>query len=239
MGEYKGRAKQELLAGLERGFQSPFIGQNLPAADSGVRNSAVLVLFGTLDSVLSAGATGGEFGDPASAPVAADLDVLLTMRSNGLKNHAGQIAFPGGGVEAGDADRAATALREANEETGLDPSGVDVLGYLPDAHIPVSNYLVTPVLGWWRLPSDIAADAQESIEVFRVPVAELLDPKARGTSVLTHNGRSMRGPAFQLGPQFGGHIVWGFTAMLLAGIFDTVGWTQPWDQERTFPITRG
>ena len=230
MATNSGLAKQQLLAGLERGALPSFEGLAVPAPDSDVRNSAVLILFGELDSVPAA----------ADAPpyFAPDLDVLLTRRSSGLRNHAGQIAFPGGGVEETDVDRAATALREACEETGLDPSGVDVLGALPDAHIPVSNYLVTPVLGWWRLPSEVAADRQESVEVFRVPVAELLDPVARGTSRLVYQGRTMRGPAFQLGPQFGGHVVWGFTAILLSGIFEAVGWEQPWDRERIFEVSR-
>lgn len=196
------------------------------------RDSAVLMLFGALDEIPAT---------PASASgcdVAPELDVLLTRRSSGLRNHAGQIAFPGGGVEPEDADRPATALREAHEETGLDPSGVDVLGQLPDLHIPVSNYMVTPVLGWWRLPSEVAADFNESVEVFRVPIAELVDPEARGTSVLQYQGQTWRGPAFRLGEQFGGHIVWGFTAMMLAGIFDAVGWAQPWQRSRTFNVSR-
>ncbi len=230
MATNSGLAKQQLLAGLERGMALPSVGLAMPAPQENVRNSAVLILFGELDSVPAA----------ADAPqhVTPDLDVLLTRRSSGLRNHAGQIAFPGGGVEPSDADRAATALREAHEETGLDPSGVDVLGALPDAHIPVSNYLVTPVIGWWRLPSDVAADRQESIEVFRVPVAELLDPDARGTWQLQYAGNTMRGPAFQLGPQFGSHVVWGFTAMLLSGIFEAIGWERPWDHERVFEVSR-
>ena len=230
MAKNSGLAKQQLLAGLEREMVLPSVGLAMPAPQENVRNSAVLILFGELDSVPAA----------ADAPqhVTPDLDVLLTRRSSGLRNHAGQIAFPGGGVEATDTDRAATALREAHEETGLDPSGVDVLGSLPDAHIPVSNYLVTPVIGWWRLPSEVAADRQESIEVFRVPVAELIDPNARGNWQLQYAGNTMRGPAFQLGPQFGGHVVWGFTAMLLSGIFEVVGWEQPWDHERIFEVSR-
>lgn len=229
-------ARKQLVAALERGIEIPFAAQAMLQAGKDVRDSAVLVLFGALDdvpaetTVASVGATGNV--------VAPELDVLLTMRSNGLRNHAGQIAFPGGGVEPGDADRPATALREAFEETGLDPTGVDVLGQLPALHIPVSNYLVTPVLGWWRLPSEVAADHSESIEVFRVPVAELLDPTARGTSLLHHEGQTWRGPAFQLGPQFGGHVVWGFTAMLLTGLFDAAGWAQPWDRERLFEVQR-
>lgn len=222
-------AKQQLLRGLQRGFaRSPLIHGFSPVGP-GVRHSAVLMLFGALDSVLAEG---------TATRVAADLDVLLTRRSNGMRNHAGQIAFPGGGVETSDLDRAATALREAHEETGLDPSGVDVLGKLPDAHIPVSNFMVTPVLGWWRLPSEVAADTQESVEVFRVPVAELVDPNARGTSHMSYRGQTWQGPAFKLGPQFGGHVVWGFTAIMLATIFDGVGWSEPWDEARTFEVTR-
>ena len=288
-------AKQQLLTGLEHGFPLPHDLLKLPAPGSKVRNSAVLVLFGALDSVLATASAQDQLGslgslnspgslgsldpgnpldslnsrnslgsldspgsrdsrgslnpleavpaipgssNPAPSRIAPELDVLLLRRSDELRNHAGQIAFPGGGVELGDRGRAATALREAQEETGLDPNGVDVLGMLPDAHIPVSNYQVTPVIGWWRLPSEVAADTQESVEVFRVPVAELLDPNARGTSQLTFRGRSVRGPAFQLGPQFGGHIVWGFTAIMLASIFDGVNWTRPWDEERTFEVTR-
>lgn len=223
-------ARTQLELALSRGIEFPFTRQTLKTAERKVRDSAVLVLFGALDRVHAATSGNGV------STVPPELDVLLTMRSNGLRNHAGQIAFPGGGVDLGDTGRAATALREANEETGLDPTGVDVLGLLPDAHIPVSNYNVTPVVGWWRLPSEVAADHSESIEVFRVPVAELIHPEARATSVLTREGMTFRGPAFRLGPQFGGHIVWGFTAMLLTGIFDSVGWSVPWDESRTVEV---
>jgi len=75
-------------------------------------------------------------------------------------------------------------------------------------------------------------------QVFRVPVAELLDPASRGTSVLRAPGQTFRGPAFQLGPQFGGHVVWGFTAMLLDAIFTGVGWAVPWNSERIFEVAR-
>ncbi len=227
-----GQARSQLEQRIAQGFAFPFEVPPVPQIGNGVRDSAVLILFGALDRVLAADESN------AVTPVPGELDVLLTRRSNGLRNHAGQIAFPGGGVEAGDADYAATALREACEETGLDPSGVDVLGVLPQTHIPVSNYVVNPVVGWWRLPSEVAADHSESIEVFRVPVAELVDPAARRTAVLRRDGDVYRGPAFALGPQFGGHVVWGFTAMLLSGIFDSVGWSLPWDEDQVWQVPR-
>ncbi|WP_244303236.1 NUDIX hydrolase [Leucobacter coleopterorum] len=131
-----------------------------------------------------------------------------------------------------------TALREAEEETNLDPSGVEVLGMLPEVHIPVSNNLVTPVVGWWTRPSQIAADTSESVEVFRAPVAELLDPAVRGTSVLRSGPKTFRGPAFQLGSRFGGHLVWGFTGILLSSLFRELQWELPWDTKREFILHR-
>jgi 8-oxo-dGTP pyrophosphatase MutT (NUDIX family) len=219
-------ARAELAAAVRAGFRIPYTAQG-GLSDRPLRRSAVLILFGALDDVPAAGPSGH---------VPRELDVLLTRRSDTMRHHPGQIAFPGGGFEAGDADLAATALREAGEETGLDPAGVDVLGELPPIHIPVSNNLVTPVVGWWRLPSEVAADHAESVEVFRVPVAELLDPAARGTSVLQRGPHAFRGEAFELGPRFGRHIVWGFTGILLSSVFDGVGWARPWDASRTFPI---
>lgn len=223
-------ARRELAAAIDAGFDITLNRQTRVTHDRPLRRSAVLVLFGALDRI--------EASPDGHTRAPAELDVLLTRRADHMRHHPGQIAFPGGGVEVGDANLAATALREAAEETGLDPSGVDVLGTLPELHIPVSNNLVTPVIGWWRLPSEVAADHAESVEVFRVPVAELLRPAARGTSVLRSGTQTFRGAAFRLGPQFGGHTVWGFTGMLLSSIFDGVGWSRPWDRTREFPITR-
>ncbi len=217
-------ARQQLAAGVATGLDlSKYRAATQSLAGARVRQSAVLMLFGALDHTPA---------DCVVDTVPPELDVLLTRRSDVLRNHAGQIAFPGGGAEPGDADLVATALREANEETGLDPSGVEVLGTLPKLHIPISAYDVTPVLGWWRSPSAVAADDTESVQVFRVPIAELLDPQARGSWEVHLNNGSYRGPGFRLGEQFGGHVVWGFTAMVLAGIFDNLGWALPWDEER-------
>lgn len=191
----------------------------------------MLILFGALDT--TPGKTSGEHA------VHADLDVLLTRRSDTMRYHPGQIAFPGGGVEADDPDAAATALREAVEETGLDPTGVEILGELPPYFVSVSNNLVTPVIGWWRAPSPVTADDTESLEVFRVPVAELLSPQSRGTSVLSITRPSglnqvFRTDAFQLGPQFRSHVVWGFTGILLSSLFNELGWAVSWDTSNEF-----
>ncbi|MFT4233333.1 MAG: CoA pyrophosphatase [Leucobacter sp.] len=230
-------AEHDLRELMRRGVSLDFRPQGA-LADLPLRRSSVLILFGVLDRIPADSASGHTPGSAAGLPAAVppDLDLLLTRRADGMRHHPGQIAFPGGGAEPEDADAAATALREASEETGLDPGGVEVLGALPEVHIPVSNNLVTPVVGWWRSPSEVAADRTESVEVFRVPVAELLDPAARGTSVLRRAGLSHRGAAFRLSPRLGGHIVWGFTGILLAGLFDELGWGGPWDPEQTFPV---
>ncbi|MCT1476736.1 CoA pyrophosphatase [Microbacterium sp. p3-SID336] len=196
-----------------------------PLADpQSAHDAAVLILFGVLDRI------------PATTPdaaVARDLDVLLQRRAPTLSSHPGQVSFPGGRVDQGDADAVATALREAQEETGLDPTGVEVLATLPVIPLAASNHLVTPVLAWWQSPSRVVAvDHAETVEVFRVPVAQLLDPDIRFTSTLSRLGRTFRGPAFDVD----GTIVWGFTAMVLDALFDAAGWTVPWDETDERPI---
>lgn len=187
---------------------------------SKARHSGVLVLFGSLDDVPSS----------AAGIVARDLDVLLQRRSATMGHHPGQISFPGGGVEEQDADVTATALREAVEETGLDPTGVEILGTLPELPLAVSHNLVTPVPAWWTKPSDVAAvDHREAVEVFRMPVADLLDPENRRSVVHDLGTRQFTTPAFQVGER----LVWGFTAIVLANMFDGLGWSVPWDERRT------
>lgn len=188
-----------------------------------VRASAVLVLLGVLDDVPAT-------HDGRAVP--ADLDVLLTRRSPTLRHHPGQVSFPGGGIDPTDAGPQAAALREAEEETGLDPTGVRVLGTLPPLPVTASRNLVTPVLGWWDRPSAVAAtDPAETVDVFRVPVADLVDPVHRVTAALTHGAREYRGPAFDVA----GVLVWGFTAYVLDRLLDALGWAEPWDAARTVP----
>ncbi len=147
-----------------------------------------------------------------------------------MRSHAGQPAFPGGAVDDDDEDAAAAALREAQEETGIDPSGVLVFGALPDLWVPVTNYVVTPVLGWWHTMSPVwALDAAEVESVHRVPISDLVDPANR-CRVLHPSG--FVGPAFEVD----GLLVWGFTAGLISGLLDRLGWAEPWDESRVVPL---
>jgi 8-oxo-dGTP pyrophosphatase MutT (NUDIX family) len=150
-------------------------------------------------------------------------DVLLQLRANSGGAHSGQVAFPGGSHEPADDGPVSTALREAVEETGLDPSGVRPVALLPQLHIPVSGFHVTPVLAHWERPSRVwAVDPAESAAVARVPIAELADPANRFTC---------RHPSGFLGPAFAlpGMLVWGFTAALLTLLLRLGDWERPWD----------
>jgi len=226
-------AKHDLREALQRGFALDLRrnGPDRPLADVPLRRSAVLILFST---------PGAHRGTPGEDAEPSDLDVLLTRRSPRMRHHPGQIAFPGGGVDLIDAGPEEAALRETAEETGIDTSGVEVLGSLPDVHLIVSNNLVTPVIGWWSEPGETVADAHETLEVHQVPVAELLDPASRGTSVIGTPAGSHRGPAFRFrvgdGDGDAEHLVWGFTGILLDAVFEQAGWTREWDRTRLFPV---
>ncbi|GGM23527.1 NUDIX hydrolase [Promicromonospora citrea] len=223
-------ARKQLVALAERGFEGPW-----PHArgdfTGAARPASVLVLFGVLDRLTADRAT-----EPDTA-VPADLDVLLLARAATLRSHAGQVAFPGGRAEDGE-DAVAAALREAEEETGLDPDGVEVLGVFGELPMPVSNHVVTPVLGWWARPTPVrVVDVAESAHVFRAPVADLLDPANRFTTVLRRGRQTWRGPGFHVHDGDVTHLVWGFTAGILDAMFDQLGWTETWDTTRELGIS--
>ncbi len=167
------------------------------------RRAAVLILFG-------AGPDGP--------------DVLLLERAAELRSHASQPAFPGGAADATDIDRVDTALREAAEEVGLDPAGVEVLAVAPPLHLQASHYLVTPVLAWWHTPCAVApVDLAETSFVSRVPLTELADPANR--VILRYAQSDLLSPAFQVH----GMLVWGFTAGILDILLRLGGWERPWN----------
>ncbi|MBO6883603.1 MAG: CoA pyrophosphatase [Marivita sp.] len=154
-------------------------------------------------------------------PVIADpqgAEVLLTKRSSRLKHHPGQIAFPGGKQDEGDADVIAAALREAEEEVGLPRGHVEVLGTLP-THETVTGFLVTPVIGWIDRDFDVQPEPGEVAEVFRVPLAHVTD-----VALFTIQSRRWRGTRrhYYTVP-FGPYYIWGATARILRGLAHRMG----------------
>lgn len=144
--------------------------------------------------------------------------VLLTKRSSRLKHHPGQIAFPGGKQDEGDADVIAAALREAHEEVGLPPEHVEVLGTLPP-HETVTGFIVTPVIGWITEPFDEIAEPGEVAEVFRVPLAHVTDPAEY--TIQSRRWRGARRHYYTV--PFGPYYIWGATARILRGLADRMG----------------
>jgi 8-oxo-dGTP pyrophosphatase MutT (NUDIX family) len=144
----------------------------------------------------------------------AGVTVMLTQRTTHLNDHAGQISFPGGRVEEGDADRIQTALREAEEETGLDRVAVQVVGSLPDYDIP-TGFRVTPVVGWIEPPVRFDPDPFEVAEVFEVPLGHFLDPANHQRHSDMVNGRRRNYYAM---PYQQRHI-WGATAGMLFTLY--------------------
>ena len=210
-GEQEGRIP-EWLRDLAAAAVTMDVPRVLRPPARGGRRSAVLILFGD-----------GPDGT----------DLLFIQRSEGLRRHPGQPAFPGGAIDATDDGPVAAALREAVEETGLDPAGVEVLTTLPELFIPRSEFRVVPVLAWWRQPSAVwPVDTGEVAAVERIPVADLADPAHR---VMLQGPSGHIGPAFRIGSM----LIWGFTAGLVDRLLALGGWERPWDATAVRELPEG
>jgi 8-oxo-dGTP pyrophosphatase MutT (NUDIX family) len=151
--------------------------------------------------------------------------VLLIQRAATLRRHAGQAAFPGGAVDPTDEHHIAAALREAQEEVGLDPATVRPVAQLAPLYLARSGFVVTPILAWWERPHEVfAVDPGEVARVAVIPLTDLADPANR--FVVQH-------PSGRVGPGFevDGLFVWGFTAALLDRLLVLGGWARDWDPE--------
>lgn len=142
------------------------------------------------------------------------MTVLFTRRTDHLPDHAGQISFPGGRIEADDASPEAAALRETEEEVGLDRCHVDVLGRLDD-YITGTGFAVTPVVGIVAPPFELEMQAEEVAETFEVPLDFLLDPVNHQRHERIINGRDRH---FYAMP-YGDHFIWGATAGMLINLY--------------------
>ncbi len=199
----------EYLRRLLDGAHDLPLAHRMPEATATARRSAVLILF----------------GEGPAGP-----DLLFIEKSAHLRSHAGQPAFPGGGVEAADDFPVGTALREAHEEAGIQPESVRVLATLQELYLPPSDRLVVPVVGWWDDPRDVTVgDPQEVARVARVPLAELVDPANR---YRVRHPMGFIGPAFAVADM----VIWGFTAGLVDAVLEAAGLTRPWDHTDVRPM---
>ncbi len=205
---YRRRVSSEMLAVVTAA--------NTKAAITGQkRDAAVLVLF----------------SGPADSPSGGlpdDADLLVTVRASTLRHHAGQAAFPGGAADPGDDGPVHTALREANEETGIDTNRLQPVCTLERMFIPPSGFHVVPVLAYSSDPGPVAVvDEAETAIVARVPVRAFINPENRIMVYRKENSRSFAGPAFLLNEM----LVWGFTGQVISAMLDVAGWAHPWDTD--------
>lgn len=210
---YRRRIPAEVLAALTAA--------NTTAAVSGTRrDAAVLVLF-----------SGPQGGTEGSLPE--DADLLVTVRASTLRHHAGQAAFPGGAADPGDLGPVHTALREATEETGLEPGRLHPLATLEKMFIPPSGFHVVPVLAYSPDPGPVAVvDDAETALVTRVPVRAFVNPQNRITVYRSQNTRRTAGPAFLLNEM----MVWGFTGQIISAMLDVAGWAVPWESDKLYEL---
>lgn len=175
----------------------------------GKRHAAVLMLF-------------SEVPDP---------EIVFVRRASTLRSHAGQMALPGGRIDEEDGGPVRAALREAQEEVGVEPGEVDVMGRLPSLWVPASNYDVTTVIGTWPGGELSAVDIEETESVHQYPLSTLT---SRDVRVTCEHPRGFRGPAFVLPDSF----IWGLTAHLLDWVLELGGWDTGWERDQVVPIPK-
>ncbi|GAC1407498.1 MAG: CoA pyrophosphatase [Mycobacterium sp.] len=205
---YRRRVPPEMLALVTAA-------NTMTATTAEQRDAAVLVLF----------------SGPADSPSGGlpdDADLLVTVRASTLRHHAGQAAFPGGAADPGDTGPVYTALREANEETGIDSDRLIPLCTLERMFIPPSGFHVVPVLAYSQDPGPVTVvDESETATVARVPVRAFINPENRIMVYRKENTRRFAGPAFLLNEM----LVWGFTGQVISAMLDVAGWAKPWDTD--------
>ncbi len=199
----------EQLRAMVTSVDPLMLSTRVPPKDFSGRESAILIAF-------------------AEAPDG--LELVLIERSHELRAHAGQPAFPGGSMAPDDHDEVATALREAQEEIGLMPQDVTVIGTLPRLLLSVSGFAVTPVIAHWHNATyELQPDLNEVSAVVRVPIRDFVNPANR---VLVRHPSGSTGPGFFVA----GLLVWGFTGAVISGLLEHLQWAEPWDDARIVPL---
>ncbi len=193
--------------GAQPVWEPEFAGDGRPFGDRAPAQAAVLVL------LVQRPATAQDDG----------LHVLLTRRTDHLRDHAGQISFPGGRCEPGDAGVVGTALREAEEEVGLPSAQVEVIGQLP-SYTTVTSFVVTPVVALVQTPFVLTLDSHEVAEAFEVPLAWLMNPAHHRRHVFSHEGDERQFLSMPwTGPGADGRLreyfIWGATAAMLRNLY--------------------